>query len=296
MPRLGEVGIDGRVLLFALAVSIASSLVFGVMPALQASRVDLNESLRQGGRGGALGGGGARLRSVLVVAEIALAVALVVGASLLIRSFIALGHVSLGFSADHLLVLETSVPTRIDLRNIAGAQRATAFYADVLTRMASVPGVTSVAGIRGLPAARGRFGHESNGGYWLEGGQDPSVAGVRLPQAAFTVITPDYFKTMQIPLRRGRDFSVRDRYDAPFVVIVNEALARQAFGDADPIGRNIACGMDSPKFMTIVGVVGRRPLVRSVEAARAGNLPAVRAASGDRDVAGACRAHRDASR
>jgi putative ABC transport system permease protein len=255
LPRLGEVGIDGRVLLFALAVSIASSLVFGVMPALQASRVDLNQSLRQGGRGGAIGGG-AGLRNVLVVAEIALAVALVVGASLLIRSFIALGHVSLGFSADHLLVLETSVPTRIDLRNIVGAQRATAFYADVLTRMASVPGVTSVAGIRGLPAARGRFGHESNGAYWLEGGQDPSVAGVRLPQAAFTVITPDYFKTMQIPLRRGRDFSVRDRYDAPFVVIVNEALARQAFGDADPIGRNIACGMDSPKFMTIVGVVG----------------------------------------
>src|SRR5580765_2426811 len=256
LPRLGEVGIDGRVLLFALAVSIASSLVFGVMPALQASRVDLNQSLRQGGRGGAIGGGGARLRSVLVVAEIALAVALVVGASLLIRSFIALGHVPLGFSADHLLVLETSVPTRIDLRNIAGAQRATLFYADVLPRMASVPGVTSVAGIRGLPAARGRFGHESNGGYWLEGGQDPSVAGVRLPQAAFTVITPDYFKTMQIPLRRGRDFSVRDRSDAPFVVVVNEALARQAFGDADPTGRNIACGMDSPKFMTIVGVVG----------------------------------------
>jgi len=183
-------------------------------------------------------------------------VALVVGASLLIRSFIALGHVSLGFSADHLLVLETAVPTRIDLRNIAGAQRATAFYADVLTRMASVPGVTSVAGIRGLPSARGRFGHESNGGYWLEGGQDPSVAGVRLPQASFTVITPDYFKTMQIPLRRGRDFSTRDRYDAPFVVIVNEALARQAFGEADPIGRSLACGMDSPKFMTIVGVVG----------------------------------------
>jgi len=256
LPRLGEVGIDGRVLLFALVVSIASSLVFGVAPALQASRVDLNQSLRQGGRGGALGGGGARLRSVLVVAEIALAVALVVGASLLIRSFIALGQVSLGFTADHLLVLETSVPTRIDLRNIAGAQRATAFYADVLTRIAAVPGVTSVAGIRGLPAARGRFGHESNGGYWLEGGQNPSVAGVRLPQAAFTVITPDYFKTMQIPLRRGRDFSVRDRYDAPFVVIVNEALARQAFGDADPLGRNIACGMDSPKFMTIVGVVG----------------------------------------
>jgi predicted permease len=256
LPRLGEVGIDARVLLFALAVSVVSSLIFGVAPALHASRVDLNQSLRQGGRGGALGGGGSRLRGVLVVAEVALAVALVVGASLLVRSFVALGQVSLGFSADHLLVMETSVPTRIDLQNISGAQRATAFYATVLPRLAAVPGVTSVAGIRGLPSARSRFGHESNGGYWLEGGQNPSVVGVRLPQAAFTVVTPGYFKTMQIPLRRGRDFSERDRYDAAFVVVVNDALARQAFGDGDPIGRSLACGLDSLKFMTIVGVVG----------------------------------------
>ena len=256
LPRLGDVGIDARVLLFALAVSVVSSLLFGVAPALQASRVDLNQSLRLGGRGGALGGGGSRLRGGLVVAEVALAVALVVGASLLVRSFVALGQVPLGFSADHLLVMETSVPTRIDLRNISGAQRATAFYADVLPRLAAAPGVTSVAGIRGLPAARARFGHESNGGYWLEGGQDPSVAGVRLPQAAFTVVTPGYFKTMQIPMRRGRDFTERDQYDAPFVVVVNDALARQAFGDGDPLGRSIACGLDTPKFMTIVGVVG----------------------------------------
>jgi predicted permease len=195
-----------------------------------------------------------------------LAVALVVGASLLIRSFVALGQVRLGFNADHLLVMETSVPTRIDLRNISGAQRATAFYASVLPRLAAVPGVASVAGIRGLPSARGRFGHESNGGYWLEGGQDPSVAGVRLPQAAFTVVTPGYFKTMQIHLRRGRDFSERDQYDAPFVVVVNDALARQAFGDGDPLGRSIACGMDTMKFMTIVGVVGD---VRSSDPSRA---------------------------
>jgi predicted permease len=259
------VGIDGRVLLFALAVSVVSSLIFGVAPALHASRVDLNQSLRQGGRGGALGGGGSRLRGALVVAEVALAVALVVGASLLVRSFVALGQVSLGFSVDHLLVMETSVPTRIDLRNISGAQRATAFYASVLPRLAAVPGVSSVAGIRGLPSTRSRFGHDSSGGYWLDGGQDPSVAGTRLPQAAYTVVTPGYFKTMQIPLRRGRDFSERDLYDAPFVVIVNDALARQAFGDGDPLGRLLACGLDTPKFMTIVGVVGD---VRSTDPSR----------------------------
>ena len=256
LPRLGEVGIDTRVLMFALAVSVVSSFLFGVAPALQATRIDLSSSLRQGGRAGALAGGGSRLRAGLVVAEVALAVALVIGASLLIRSFIALGRVTLGFSSDHLLVLQTSVPTQIDLRNIAGAQRATAFYNNALPRLAAVGGVTSVAGIRGLPEARSRFGHESSGGYWLEGGLNPDTVGVRLPQAAFTVATPDYFKTMEIPIRRGRDFSAHDQLDAPFVAIVNDALVRQAFGDADPIGRSIACGLDTPKFMTIVGVVG----------------------------------------
>jgi predicted permease len=256
LPRLGEVGIDWHVLAFALAVSVASSFLFGVAPALQATRGDLNDSLRQGGRAGSLAGGGSRLRGALVVVEVALAVALVVGASLLIRSFVALGHVSLGFSGDHLLVMQTNVPTRIDLRNVEGAQRATAFYNNILPRLAALPGVTSVAGIRGLPEARSRFGHDSSGGYWLEGGANPDTVGVRLPQAAFTVATPGYFKTMQIPLRRGRDFSPRDQYDAPFVAIVNDALARQAFGDADPIGRNIFCGLDSPKSMTIIGVVG----------------------------------------
>jgi predicted permease len=256
LPRLGEIGVDSHVLLFALAVSVVSSVLFGVAPALQATRVDVNRSLRQGGRAGALAGGGSRIRSGLVVAEITLAVALVIGASLLIRSFIALGHVSLGFSSDHLLVMETSVPTRIDMRNVAGAQRATSFYVNALPRLAEVAGVKSVAGIRGLPEARSRFGHESNGGYWLEGGLGPETVGVRLPQAAFTVATPDYFRTMEIPIRRGRDFSAHDQFDAPFVAIVNDALARQAFGDGDPIGRQIACGLDTATFMTIVGVVG----------------------------------------
>jgi predicted permease len=96
----------------------------------------------------------------------------------------------------------------------------------------------------------------SNGGYWLEGGPGPEVAGVQAPQAVFTVITPDYFRTMTIPVSRGRDFSARDDFDAPLVAIVNQALARQAFPNQDPIGRQIMCGLDTPRFMTIVGVVG----------------------------------------
>ena len=262
LPRLSEVRVDAPVFGFALLVAMVSSLFVGVLPALQASRANLNASLRHGGRGGVLGGGGARLRAALVVAEMALAVALVVGASLLIRSFIALGDVDLGFDSDRLLVLETSVPSR----DAAGAQRATAFYEQLLPRLSEMPGVKAVAAVRGLPNARSRFGHESNGGYWLEGGDDPRTAGVRLPQASFTVVTPDFFRTMAIPLQRGRDFTLRDRDDAPFVVIVNDALARQAFGDADPLGRRIACGLDSPEFMTVVGVVGN---VRSRDPSRA---------------------------
>ncbi len=246
LPRAAEIGIDGRVLAFTLAASIAASLLFGVVPAVQASRVDLNLSLRQGGRG--TSGGGSRLRNALVVAEIALAVALVVGASLLVRSFVALSRVELGFSTDRVLVVRTTVPSH----DVGGARRATAIYASLLPRLAAIPGVTSVAGVRGLPGGA----LHSNGGYWLEGGLGPDVLGVTAPQAVFTVVTPDYFRTMTIPIAAGRDFSSRDEFEAPLVAIVNQALARQAFPGGDPIGRRIMCGLDTPRFMTIVGVVG----------------------------------------
>ncbi|MGH9142895.1 MAG: ABC transporter permease, partial [Vicinamibacterales bacterium] len=248
LPRAAEIGIDGRVLTFTLLASVAASLLFGVLPAVHASRVDLNGSLRQGGRGAAGGASGARSRGGLVVAEVALAVALVVGAALLVRSFVALGRVELGYGVDRVLVVRTTVPAR----DIEGARRATMTYAALLPRLAALPGVTAVAGIRGLPGTA----MHSNGGYWLEGGPGPEVSGVQSPQAVFTVVTPDYFRTMTIPTSRGRDFSARDDFDAPPVAIVNEALARQAFPNLDPIGRRIMCGLDTPRFMTIVGVVG----------------------------------------
>jgi predicted permease len=248
LPRATEIGIDARVLAFTLAASVAASLLFGVLPAVHASRVDLNGSLRQGGRGPAAGGSGARFRGGLVVAEVALAVALVAGAALLVRSFIALGRAELGYSADRVLVVRTTVP----VRDLEGARRATTTYAALLPRLAALPGVAAVAGIRGLPGTA----MHSNGGYWLEGGPGPDIVGVQAPQAVFTVITPDYFRTMTIPVSSGRDFSVRDDFDAPLVAIVNHALARQAFPGVDPIGRRIMCGLDTPRFMTIVGVVG----------------------------------------
>ena len=248
LPRLGEIAMDGRVLAFTLGVSVAASVLFGVLPAMQASRLDLNVALRQGGRGSAAGGGGARLRQALVVGEVAIAVALVVGASLLIRSFVALGRVDLGFRTDRLLVVESTVPAD----DLQAARRATLFYGDVLPRLGALPGVASVAGVRGLPGAS----MLSNGGYWIEGGPGPDTLGIRSPQADFAVVTPNYFHTMGVPLRLGRDFSAGDQYEAPFVAIVNEALARQSFPAGDAIGQRIQCGLDSPKFMTVVGVVG----------------------------------------
>jgi putative ABC transport system permease protein len=248
LPRLNAIAVDWRVVAFAIAASVAASAIFGVLPALQASRVDLNASLRQGGRGGALGGGGAAMRNALVVSEIAGAVALVVGASLLMRSFLALGRADLGFNPDHLLVVQSTVPTH----DLASSRAATRFYADVLPTLSGVPGVVSVAGVRGLPGTS----LHSNGGYWVEGGPGPEVTGIRASQAVFTVVTPDYFRTMEIPVREGREFSQRDLYDAPRVAIVNDALVRQSFPNVDPIGRRIQCGLDSLDFMTIVGVVG----------------------------------------
>ena len=137
------------------------------------------------------------MRSVLVVAEIACAVALVVGASLLIRSLVALGRVDLGYSPERLLVVESSVPAH----DLVTSRAATRFYGDALERIVGVPGVVSAAAVRGLPGTS----FHSNGGYWLEGGPGPDATGVRSPQAVFTVTTPDYFRTMAIPVRRGRD-------------------------------------------------------------------------------------------
>jgi predicted permease len=246
LPRLNEVTIDTRVLLFASVVSLAASVVFGLAPALQASRVDLNDILKQGGRGPAGGAGGGRVRASLIVFETAAAVVLVIGAALLIRSFSALSGVDMGFRTDHLLLADTTVPSA----DVNAARRAVRFYQELLPRLAAVPGARSVAAAYGVPTQV-----RSNGGYAIEGGPPFAQMGVRSPQALFTVVTPGYFSTLDIAVKRGRDFSDRDTEDAPFVTIVNQALVRASFPDRDPIGRRLQCGLDSLELMTIVGVV-----------------------------------------
>jgi len=246
LPRLDEVSVDLTALWFALGISLIASLVFGLAPAWHVSRVDLADGLRQGGKGSSLGMRGGWARKAFVVTEIALAVALVMGAALLGRSLIALANVDMGFQSDRLVVLHTVVPvgTRDDF------PRAIATYRTMLTELRTLPGVVSVGGVTSLPTAV-----RSNGGYWIEGGPGPEVLGMKSPQAVFNVTTPDYFRTLQVPILRGRDFNDADRIDAPRVALINEQLARDAFPGIDPINRTIRCGLDSLEPMTIVGIV-----------------------------------------
>jgi predicted permease len=247
LPRLDEVTVDATALAFAIAVALLASFLFGLAPAVHASQVQLVDGLRQGGKGSSIGARGGLARSVFVVAEIALAVVLVAGAGLLARSLARLMAVDLGFAPERMLVLQTNVP----VSESQDAARATEFYRELLTELRATPGVTAIAGVRGLPTAP-----RSNGGYWIEGGPGPDQTGIRSKQAIFTVVTPGYFQAMQIPIKVGRDLTQSDRRDAPFVAVVNESLAKEAFPGENPIGRRIQCGLDSPNFMTIVGVVG----------------------------------------
>ena len=245
LPRLDEIRVDITALLFAVGIALAASVVFGLAPALQASRLDLVDGLRQGGKGSSIGARGGWARSAFVVAEIALAVVLVAGAGLLARSLAALTAVDMGFAPDRLLVLKTAVP----VRNFTEAGRAVAFYRDLLPALRAVPGVSDIGAVRSIPTVV-----NSNGGYRVEGDQHPFNVGSA--QALFNVVTPGYLRTLGVPTTRGRDLADSDTAGAPLVAVVNEALARASFAGEDPVGRRIQTGLDTQDFITIVGVVG----------------------------------------
>jgi putative ABC transport system permease protein len=245
VPRLDEAGIDPNALLFTLGISLMASLLFGLAPALQVLRVDLNTALKQSVQRAGGGSLADHMRQALVVAEIALSVILVAGAGLLIKSFVALQNVELGFRPQQVLVVGTSVPAS----DLVSAQRATRFYKQLLPKVRTLPGVLDAGATMAPP------GHAaSDGGYWID--HLPAALNVTAPEAVFSVISPATFATLGIPLRRGRDFNDGDTYDAPFTAIINEGLARQAFPNQDPIGHLIFCGLDSMNGMKIVGIVG----------------------------------------
>jgi predicted permease len=247
LPRADEIRLDLPVALFMLACSAVATFLFGLVPALQASRVDLNEALKQGGQKGFVGRGSHRLRSALVIAEIALSLVLTAGAGLLFRSFVSLTKVDMGFRPEKLIVMNTSVAAKND----ESVKRATFYFRDLLPQLRGIPGVQSAAAVMGLPTGR----RSSDGAYSIEG--RPGEKSLSAMQTAgFRVATPRFFETMKTPLLSGRDFDERDVYDAPLVAIINQTLAKREFPNGDALGKRIKCGLDRDGWMTIIGVVG----------------------------------------
>ncbi|HEX8457751.1 MAG TPA: ABC transporter permease [Pyrinomonadaceae bacterium] len=249
LPRPAEIGIDGRVLAYTFLVSLATGVLFGLIPALQISRPDFNESLKEGGRGASGSPRRLRARSLLVVSEVALALVLLISAGLLLKSFISLQKVRPGFAPEGVLTAEIGLPEQKykDDKSIAD------FYRQVIARVRQLPGVEAVGAVSQLPLS----GAEEIDGFTIEGRAEEQAAGLT-QSADFRIIAPDYFRSMGIPLMRGRPFDERDRADAPGVMIIDEAFARRFFPGEDPIGKRIdEQGSHKRKsFMTVVGVVG----------------------------------------
>jgi putative ABC transport system permease protein len=248
LPRLQEVNLDGRVLGFTMLAALLSGLVFGLAPALQSSRPDLNESLKEGGRSGTESHGRRRLRGLLVVAEVALTLVLLVGAGLLLRSFLRLQEVNPGFRPDNLLTAQISLPSA----RYAEDQKIIAFYQELMNRTKSLPDVQAVGISMSLPPNLLQISNP----FGIEGHPLPPD-GAR-PLAEEMTISPDYFTALGVPLLRGRFFTDADRAGAPQVMIINEAMARRFFPGEDPVGKRLQTGDPNPNspWETIVGVVG----------------------------------------
>jgi putative ABC transport system permease protein len=243
VPRLDEVAVNGSVLLFTLGLCALVSVLFGLPPALQAARADVNEPLRLSA--GRISSGGKRMREGLVVVEIGLAVVLVATGALLVRSLVALQHAPLGFDPDRVLLMQATARPRA-----ADWSDSRAFFAGLLGDIGRLPGVVRTGAIMGPPGQV-----ESDSGYWIDRMPQESALSAARP-AAMNVVAPGTFEALGIPLIQGRDFREGDGPDRPRVAIVNQALARVAFRGRDPIGRVIIAGYDSTDPMTIVGVVG----------------------------------------
>jgi predicted permease len=246
VPRLAETDIDRWVLAFTLGMSVITSLLFGLVPAFYASKAELSDALKQGGTRIATGGRMAGVRGVLVVAEIALAVTLVSAAGLLIKSFVALHNVDLGFQPEHVLVMRATVPAPAS----GGMARTRQFFKDMLAQVAPLPGVVAAGATMAPPGYV-----DSTGGYLID--QLPAHPDwSRAPSVVLSIVAPGTFAALGIPLKSGRDFSNSDMADRAFVAVVNESLVRKSFPNQDPLGRTIFCPFDSLTGMKIIGVVG----------------------------------------
>src|ERR1041384_979647 len=250
IPRASEIGVDPKVLAFAVVASIFSGILFGLVPAVQTSRQNLNDVLKEAGKSLMGNSRGRRVRSALVIVEVALALVLMTGAGLLIKGFSKLQSVDPGFNHENVLAFQLSLPEA----NYPRQPQQAAFLKDILQRFAALPGVTSASAISQAPLAGGGASYI----FWAEGRPLPTPS--EAPIASSRVISPEYFQTLSIPLIAGRFFTEADNRDAPAVVIVNEIFAKSMWPGENPIGKRMTVGVPLPgdrvDWSTIVGVVG----------------------------------------
>jgi putative ABC transport system permease protein len=244
IARLSTTNLDLRALGFALFVSLLTGTLFGLAPAFQFSRPNLNDSLKEGG--GGLGFSRTRLRHLLTVAEIALAIVLLAGAGLLMRSFVNVLEVNPGYRPERLLTLRVALP---DQRYGQGGRRA-AYYHEILQRISSLPGVESAGVINHLPL------NEFQLLGWLRLPDSQQFLDLDRPATPIGVVSEDYFRTMGIPLRAGRAFNEHDHSEAPRVAILSETLARRLFPNEDAVGKQIWMPGPGKDMTTVIGVVG----------------------------------------
>ncbi len=246
LPRVNDIQVDANVLLFTLAASIITGVIFGLAPALQASNPNLNETLKEGGRSG--GSGRQGIRSVLVVAEIAISLVLLVGSGLLIRSFVALNRVSAGFDDQNILTFDISLSSK----EYGEAPKVRRFFKQFLEKIEALPGVQSSATTTLLPLG----GSDNESQFYVSGRPKPSPS--ELPLAMFYITSPEYLKAMRIPLLKGRFFEESDTLTSGPVIVIDENMANQYFPGEDPVGRHLSMPVtpDTDLEFQIVGVVG----------------------------------------
>jgi predicted permease len=248
IPRMNEVSVDRAVLAFALLMSLLTGLLFGLAPALQSTRAGLSMAIREGARGSGYGVKSGRLRDAMVVVELAMAVVLMIGAGLLLRTVRDLLQENPGFNATQVVTANVNLPYPSDPRMdpYHTVDKQTAMYRDLGRRLNAIPGVELAAFVSDLPGTTLGF-------YFAMGIEDrPAGSGDDL-QAREILVSPDYFKAMQVPLKRGRFFSEGDDDGKPRVAMVDESTARRYWPDRDPLGRRIRIGTGA--WMTIVGIV-----------------------------------------
>jgi putative ABC transport system permease protein len=242
IPRAESIEVDSSVLAFTILVSVATGLIFGMAPALQASRTDLNSTLKDGARG-TIGAGGHRLRSALVIGEVALSLLLLAGAGLMIKSFWRLQQVDPGFNPQNLLSVEVTLPAT----RYPESQQRTAFFQQVLERVSTLPGVSAAAVVNSPPLS----GRRNIDIFPIEGHPEPK--GISdAPLADFRLISPDYFRMMGIPMLQGRGFTEGDAQNTAKVTIVSQAFATKFGAGENMLGKRLRVGND---WHTVIGVV-----------------------------------------